>query len=111
MELIRHSPDFATTGQLEPDQLGEVAARGFRTVIANRPDGEGGDLQPSSAVLAAAAREHGLEFVYQPVVSGRIGEADVDAFAQHLARLPGPVLAFCRTGARSATLYARVTGG
>lgn len=111
MEVNRHGPDFATTGQLEPAQLAEVAAMGFRAVIDNRPDDEGGEQQPASTALAEAAREHGLEFVYQPVVSGQIDEADVKEFAAHLARLPTPVLAFCRTGARSASLYARATGG
>ncbi len=41
-----------------------------------------------------------------PVVSGKVTDEDVTAFGDTLAELKGPVLAFCRTGTRSATLWA-----
>jgi sulfide:quinone oxidoreductase len=40
------------------------------------------------------------------VVSGKITDEDVASFAQALDEVKGPVLAFCRTGTRSATLWA-----
>jgi uncharacterized protein (TIGR01244 family) len=40
-----------------------------------------------------------------PVVSGGIGERDVRRFAELIGILPGPVLGFCRSGARSAALW------
>ena len=66
---------------------------------------EGGPEQPTSAELENAAREAGLDYVYQPVVSGQITEVDVRTFANHFNELPKPVLMFCRTGNRSNNLF------
>jgi uncharacterized protein (TIGR01244 family) len=98
------STDFAVTGQLAPQDLPEVAARGFGTVINNRPDGEGRD-QPSSGELEQAARAAGLHYLHLPVVSGAITPEQAVTMRQALATAPGPVLAFCRSGARSAKLF------
>ncbi|MCC5794033.1 MAG: TIGR01244 family phosphatase [Gammaproteobacteria bacterium] len=105
LHITRLSPHFATTGQLLPEQMAEVAAAGFRALIDHRPDGEGGPEQPASASLCQAAEQAGLSFVYQPVVPSEIDSGDVRTLAEHLAALDGPVLAFCRTGARAEKLY------
>ena len=55
-------------GQLQPAQLKEVAERGFKSVINNRPDFEEGAQQPTSAQVQAAALEQGLSYVFQPVI-------------------------------------------
>ena len=77
-------------GQLYPEQMQEVAARGFRTVINNRPDFEEGPQQPTAAQMQAAAEAQGLQYVHQPVVSGAITEDDVRRFAELLNTLPKP---------------------
>ncbi len=105
LDLTHLSPEFATAGQLRPEDMTEVAALGFRSVIDNRPDGEEGPAQPASTQLQEAARQAGLAFVYQPVVGSELDLDDVHAFAAHLDALPAPVLAFCRSGARSQYLY------
>jgi uncharacterized protein (TIGR01244 family) len=105
VELTRHDEDFATAGQIVPEQMAEIARLGFRAVIDNRPDGEGGPSQPSADELKIAAEEAGLGFVYQPVVGSAITVHTVEEFAGHLDALPKPVLAFCRSGARSERLY------
>ncbi len=92
-------------GQLYPEQMAEAAEKGFKSVINNRPDLEGGPVQPTSAEIQAAAEAAGLTYVAQPVISGQITEHDVRTFAEHLNHLPKPVLVFCRTGARSNNLY------
>jgi sulfide:quinone oxidoreductase len=99
------TPFLSVAPQLSEAELGTLAAQGFKAVINNRPDGEAAD-QPSSAVLEAAAKRHGLAYRYLPVVSGKLSDDDVTAFADALSALRGPVLAFCRTGTRSATLWA-----
>lgn len=103
--LTELSPDFATTQQLDPQQLPMLAASGFKSVINNRPDGEGGMDQPTSAAIEAAAEAAGLAYAHLPVVSGRITPRQVDEFSQLLQRLPKPIVAFCKSGARSTTLY------
>jgi uncharacterized protein (TIGR01244 family) len=109
LELTQLNADFATSGQLSPEDMAEVASLGFRAVIDNRPDGEAGAEQPPSDQLKAAAEQAGLQFVYQPVVGNEIDMDDAARFAAHLEALPGPVLAFCRSGARSQYLYRLAT--
>lgn len=97
--------DIGFAGQLYPEHIDEVVARGFKSIIANRPDFEEGPQQPTAASLQALANAQGLQFVHQPVISGQISEDDVRTFANHINSLPKPVLAYCRTGNRCNNLY------
>lgn len=94
---------------VSPAELPELAQR-FRTVVNARPDDEEPG-QPSSAEIAEAARRLGLEYVHIPVIPGQIGDDQVAAFAAALGDKPGPVLAFCRSGARAASLWALSQAG
>ena len=105
MDLKRISPDFTVSPQLTVPDIAAVANLGFKAIINNRPDGESPD-QPSAAEIEAEARAQGLEYRYIPVIGGQIGEAEIDALAQATAELGGPVLAYCRSGTRSAMLWA-----
>jgi len=105
------SADFAVAPQLGPDDMQAVAQAGYKSVIINRPDFEGGADQPASGDVMAAARAAGLQIEYQPVVSGAMTQQDVERFGQLLEELPAPVLAYCRTGTRCTTLYRAVKGG
>ena len=104
MDVRRLASDLSVSGQITPSELPEVAGAGFRAVICNRPDGEGAD-QPSFAEIEAAARAAGLEIRYVPVVPGHVSDEDVTAFGAALVALPKPILAYCRTGMRAATLW------
>jgi uncharacterized protein (TIGR01244 family) len=97
--------DVAVAPQLTPDAMAEAAAAGFRSVINNRPDFEGGPDQPTNASIEAAARAAGLEYVWLPVASGFQSDAEIARFAELVATLPKPILAFCRSGARSGRLW------
>ncbi len=99
------TPFLSVIGQIQPKDMTSVAAAGFLTVINNRPDQEGED-QPSSAEIAEAAQAAGLQYHYLPVIAGQISDQNVADFAQLLAQVKGPVLAFCRTGTRSSSLWA-----
>ncbi len=90
--------------QLTAADIKAAAKAGYRSIICNRPDGEGGD-QPTFSEIEAAAKKAGLEARYLPVVAGKVQNADADAFGAAMRELPKPVLAYCRTGTRSATLW------
>lgn len=94
------TPALRVSPQIGPETVASLAAAGIRSIICNRPDGEEAG-QPTAASIAAAAETQGLRFVQIPVVSGSIGADEVAAMAQALAELPSPVLAYCRSGARS----------
>jgi sulfide:quinone oxidoreductase len=106
MDIRKIAPDLSVSPQLLTQDVGLAAAQGFRSIVINRPNNEGADDQPTSADITAAAARHGLEVSYLPVVSGRITDDDVQAFSTVLRELPAPALAYCRSGTRSATLWA-----
>jgi len=97
--------DVCVAPQLEPAAMAQAAAAGFRSVINNRPDFEGGPEQPTSAAMAAAAQAAGLEYRHLPVNGGYQSPEEIEQFRQLLESLPRPILAFCRSGARSTKLF------
>jgi uncharacterized protein (TIGR01244 family) len=105
------SADVCAAPQLEPSEMAWAAAQGFKSIINNRPDFEGGDEQPTSAVIEAAAKAAGLSYAFLPVQPGLQTPEEIARFGQLLADLPKPILAFCRSGTRSGKLYRAATGG
>jgi sulfide:quinone oxidoreductase len=106
--LIKLEDDVFVAPQLVESDFAELAAKGFRSVVNNRPDGEAPDQLPNRGA-EAAARHSGLEFRHLPVTYLNVTEdAVVDAFARLRAELPGPILFYCRSGNRCATLWAQV---
>ena len=103
------SPDVCVAGQLDRDGLAWAARSGFRSIINNRPDHEGGPEQPTSASLEAVAREHGLAYAFLPVSSSVQTPEEIARFGELIDTLPKPILAFCRSGARSGKLFRAAT--
>jgi sulfide:quinone oxidoreductase len=104
IQRIAVSDNFSVSSQVELADVEALAADGVRSLICNRPDGEGSD-QPTVRELRDEAARVGIEVVYLPVVSGKISRTDVADFSAALAKLPSPVHAFCRTGTRSLSLW------
>ena len=101
---------LSVSPQLSPSDVALAAAQGFKTVINNRPDGEEPG-QPTSAELAELVRAGGMTYHHLPVVGGKISDDAAAEFGHLLANANGPVLAFCRTGTRSASLWALSQAG
>lgn len=110
MNIAAIDETLSVSPQIAPADIPDIAAGGFRAIVCNRPDGEGPD-QPTSEEIAAAAAAAGLAFRYLPVTPGMVTDADADAFGTALRELPGPVLAYCRTGTRAATLWSLSEAG
>lgn len=104
MELKKISSKISVSPQITVADVQTIAAEGYRAIICNRPDGEGAD-QPSFEEIEAAAKAAGIQARYVPVQSGMVRDEDVDAFGAALDDLQRPLLAYCRTGTRSATLW------
>lgn len=100
---------FSVSGQLNPGDLPEVSVQGFASVICNRPDHEGGADQPDHLAMNRAAIASGLEFRYLPVLGSGATAAQGQELKVLLHSLPKPILAYCRTGNRSAKLYEEAT--
>jgi sulfide:quinone oxidoreductase len=98
-------PDLSVAPQILPTDLAAVARAGFRSVICNRPDGEAAD-QPGYIEIERAAARQGLQARHLPAEVGKVSDDHGRAFAALMAELPKPVLAYCRTGMRSTTMWA-----
>jgi sulfide:quinone oxidoreductase len=105
MNIKQLTQNISVSGQIKHSDMMSLAKLGFKTVINNRPDREI-PFQPRSKTLAARAKRAGISYLYLPVISGGITQKNVDDFAVLLAKAQGPVFAFCRTGTRSANLWA-----
>ena len=104
MDIRKITDELSVAPQIRADDVSAIVAAGFRAVICNRPDGETSD-QPCCEDIEAAVKASGLAWRMQPVRSGGVTQADADAFAALMAELPKPVLAYCRSGTRCATLW------
>lgn len=105
MELRNIDATLAVAAQMAPEELAGLAAQGYAAVICNRPDGEEPG-QPPLEAMRRAAQEAGLAFHHIPVSGGLFPSAAVAAFAAIRRGTHGKVLAYCRTGTRSASLDA-----
>ena len=105
MEIKKISPFLSVSPQIYPAHVERLAAQGFRTIINNRPDNETDD-QPLGKDLSEAAAKHGIEFINIPVIPGELTPQNVKEFGDAMSRVTGPVLAYCRSGMRSTSLWA-----
>jgi len=110
MDIKALTPNLSVSPQILASELQAVADAGFKALICNRPDGEGAD-QPSFDEIAQAAAALGLQASYLPAETGQVRDEDGKAFGALLHTLPGPVLAYCRTGMRSTTMWALSQSG
>jgi uncharacterized protein (TIGR01244 family) len=106
--LHRLDDNTLVGGQIWPEDIPAIAALGVTTIVNNRPDGEEPG-QPMNAAIEAAAQAAGLEYRFIPVAGGFPPE-QVAAMAAAVNDAAGKLLAFCRSGARSAHLWALATG-
>jgi uncharacterized protein (TIGR01244 family) len=97
------SPTVWTSSQLAPEALADLAASGVRRIISNRPDGEDPG-QPTAAEMEDAARQAGMDFDWIPV-TGMPDAAQAAAVGAVLAD-GRPTVMFCRSGTRSAAVWA-----
>lgn len=104
-DIRKVTDDFSVAPQITEDDMETIAAAGFKTIIANRPDGEGGPDQPAMGAIRAKAESLGIAFRALPFSGGPSSEI-ADRQGELIAESPKPVLAYCRTGTRSITAWA-----
>lgn len=103
MDIKRLNARLGVSPQIKPEDVVAIGRAGYKSIICNRPEGEE-QQQPSVASIEAAARAAGLAFAHIPAISGALTDQDARDMANALDHLPAPVLAYCRSGARSAKL-------
>lgn len=110
MDIKELAEGVSVAGQIFPEDAAELAGLGYRSVICNRPDGEVPG-QPTFAEVEAALTAAGLQSRYVPIVPKLAGIADAQDFKDALETLPGPILAYCRSGARTTAMFNAVKAG
>ena len=93
------------SGQIDPADVAGLKQAGVTMIVNNRPDGEDAG-QPLAAEIEAAADAAGIGYRHIPIARG-LGPSDVENMREALAEVgDGKMLAFCRTGNRSALVWA-----
>ncbi len=108
---IRLTNKLLVCPQLVVDDLAALNANGIRTIICNRPDDEGAG-QPPADNIAAAAHQLGMTFTHIPVTAKiEMSSEAVTQFDACLEASAGEAVAYCRTGKRSAIMWALAQRG
>jgi uncharacterized protein (TIGR01244 family) len=92
------------SGQIRPEDVAGLKESGVTMIVNNRPDGEDPG-QPLAADIEAAAEAAGIAYRFVPITRG-IGPSDVEAMREAIEAAEGKLLAFCRSGNRSALAWA-----
>lgn len=103
-QLFPLGAQLSVAGRLDRADIDALARAGVRTIINNRPDGEDPGQLPA-AEARRVAEAHGITYHHIPITAATLSRADVDAFAAAM-QAPAPVIAHCRSGTRSALLWA-----
>jgi len=110
MDIRKITDDYSVAPQLSAADIPAVAEAGFVMVICNRPDGEVGPAE-STTVMRAAVEEAGMKWAENSFSSNMLTLGNVETQRELIAAAEGPVLAYCRTGTRSATVWALSQAG
>ncbi|NOU06855.1 MAG: TIGR01244 family phosphatase [Hyphomicrobiaceae bacterium] len=105
MNFQKIDDNLTVSPQISATDVVAIKAAGYKSIVCHRPDAEASD-QPLFREIQDAANAANIKIQHQPVVSGKISDADAVAFGKLMRELPKPVFAFCRTGTRSASLWA-----
>jgi uncharacterized protein (TIGR01244 family) len=104
--MIRQLDDRTlVSGQIAPHEVAGLAEQGITVLVNNRPDGEE-DGQPLAGDIEEAAAAAGIAYRFVPIIRG-IGPADIEEMQTAWREAEGgKLLAFCRSGTRSAFVCA-----
>jgi len=90
-------------GQIKVEDVKTIAEAGFKAIVCSRPDNEQPG-QPAFADIAREAKKHGMASAHIPV-SGFLSQSQAMRFRETMDAADGPVLVYCLSGARAASLY------
>lgn len=110
MIVNKLTDSFSVGPQIVAENVADLAAAGFTTILCNRPDGEVPAEQQAAAIAAEAAR-HGLAFIDNPISPAGLTEENVRLQGTALEEAKGPVFAYCASGRRSSIAWSLSQAG
>lgn len=110
MQMNQITPAYTVSPQITPEDVADIAAAGFKTILCNRPDAENPPHLYQSEIKAAADAA-GLTFLVNPFPSPMMTMEHVDAQAELLKQAQAPVFAYCASGTRCSVVWSMVMAG
>lgn len=110
MDIRPIAEGYDVSPQIAPEDAAELAAKGYTTVICNRPDAEV-PHELAADVIRIAVEAAGMTFVANPMAGGGLTMAHIDTQRAAIDAARGPVLAYCASGNRSTILWALANAG
>jgi len=110
LDIRKINDRVSVSPQIAAEDMAAIKAAGFTAVVNNRPDGEAPD-QPASAEIEAAAKAEGLTYRFIPMGREGVSPEMIASTRAALEGSEGPLLCYCRSGTRSATLWALSQAG
>ncbi len=110
MNIKKIDSQFYVSEQIDSGDLQDISNAGIKTIICNRPDGEASD-QMSHQELQRELEKYGIQLIYLPVSKGMIQDEQVLDFKKAYQESTRPILAYCRSGMRSSSLWALANAG
>jgi len=109
VNISRLTDACSVSQQIAPQDVAEIARLGYKAIVCNRPDGE--DFgQPTAASISVECEANGIAFHNIPISKPGLNAGMIEQFRDIVANSGGPVLAYCRSGQRSAVLW-QASGG
>jgi len=89
--------EISVGGQLNTNQLKQLAGEGFKTIVNLQTDGEANQLLSPEAE-GRKVRDLGMQYVHFPVSMVTMSSEKADEFRQRLTKWPPPVFVHCSSG-------------
>ena len=105
MSIVCIDKNYHVSPQIEPDQISDIADKGFVRVICNRPDLE---VPPSlrSSIMADLATKAKIEFHTLELTHETMTPENILKQRKIFTDANGPVLAYCASGTRCSVVWA-----
>ena len=104
MNTTKLSENFIVSGQLAVSDLQEIKNLGIKTIICNRPDKEDYN-QVSFNTISEEASKFGIKAFHIPITVDTDPLDIKEAYNSLKNEILEPVIAYCRSGSRSAALF------
>lgn len=104
MNIRGITDQYAVSEQITIEDLAEIKAQGFKSIVCHRPDDEDPG-QPSFDAIKQAAEAEGFALRHIPVTSAGLTAEAVQEMVEAVQNMPMPMLGYCRSGTRSTVIF------
>lgn len=104
MDIRQVTEDYAVSEQITVEDIADIKAQGFKSIVCHRPDDEEPN-QPSFDAIKQAAETAGLKLRHIPVTGAGLTMDSVREMVDAIEEMDRPMLGYCRSGNRSTIIF------